>query len=306
MLLPRFLRFRYSLRALFVFITIFAAWGGYHGNRAFNERRAETILRRADAHLSRCPPSLHLWPYRFIGEVYVESDLNPSVAWAIGHLPYLRRLTIEAPGKSAMAGSRREWQPRAKIPSGAMQQVLRSNWITDVHLEGWEIPDDACATLGSRPSVSYITLMSCQPTEDGFERIMLAPNLVHICLWSCTVTGEKLTTATGSISIREVECHNTPVHAGFASFLSRCPNLNSLRVDDSAIPTNAGRICDDFLLHLGPHPSLKRLDLSGSSIKAQSLPILKQMPSLRAVELPSHFTEKERDEFIAARPDVAF
>ena len=42
---------RDTLRALFVFITLFMLWGGYHTNRALKERNAVAVLRRHEASL---------------------------------------------------------------------------------------------------------------------------------------------------------------------------------------------------------------------------------------------------------------
>jgi hypothetical protein len=41
---PKSLRWRYSLRALLLFITLFMIWGRYHTNRSWKERYAERIL----------------------------------------------------------------------------------------------------------------------------------------------------------------------------------------------------------------------------------------------------------------------
>src|SRR3954454_11292929 len=46
---PRSLRFRYSLRALAIFLTLFCLWGGYHANRGWRERHAERVLFRHGA-----------------------------------------------------------------------------------------------------------------------------------------------------------------------------------------------------------------------------------------------------------------
>jgi hypothetical protein len=75
------LRLRYSLRALLVFLTLFMLWGGYHTNRGWRERQAETLLTSAGARLER-GANLPVSPYRFIVDARVSAKLEPDAVHA--------------------------------------------------------------------------------------------------------------------------------------------------------------------------------------------------------------------------------
>src|SRR5688500_8487991 len=111
MLLQRLFRFRYSLRALLVFITLFALWGGYHANRGWKERRASAVLRRygatfrwADSTYAQgwlgLPKTGYwllvgtLWGDTRIGNVQVFCPLNDELADALASLPALEQLYL--------------------------------------------------------------------------------------------------------------------------------------------------------------------------------------------------------------------
>jgi hypothetical protein len=70
MLLQRLLRFRYSLRALLVFITLLALWGGYHANRGWKEGRAVAVLLEHGADVTYWSTDWRLRPFGFIPSAY--------------------------------------------------------------------------------------------------------------------------------------------------------------------------------------------------------------------------------------------
>src|SRR5687768_16063132 len=106
---PRSIRFRYSLRALLVFLTLFALWGGYHTNRGMKERRALEVLRRHDgtsisvdsirpregmvAFMADAYKSVVrlVWREPFVTSVSICS-LDPSVTQAIQAMPHLEQI----------------------------------------------------------------------------------------------------------------------------------------------------------------------------------------------------------------------
>src|SRR5688572_6247207 len=100
MLLRRLLCLRYSLRALLVFMTLFALWGGYHTNRGYRERKAQETLLRYQASFMYGPTRRGtgiwskplyvyervvqlVWQERFITYISIYSTLEPEVVDAL-------------------------------------------------------------------------------------------------------------------------------------------------------------------------------------------------------------------------------
>src|SRR5438309_2067073 len=118
LLRPRSLRFRYTLRALLVFVTLFCLWGGYHANRGIKERRVEALIARDSRfalqygrRLDR--PALQLtvltsydrlvrrvWGERGVTGIGVPSDIDAETMNALAALPSVESVSISEPGVS--------------------------------------------------------------------------------------------------------------------------------------------------------------------------------------------------------------
>ncbi len=301
----RLLRFRYSLRALLVFITLFGLYAGYHGNRSFRERAAEKVLVRAGAQLTSYPLKFSVWPYKFIGEVRLTSaHLDPEVAQAIGDLPFLFDLHLHVPQLSdEEQGAMRFKRARAGMPAGALERIVTAKYLRELELDGWTLPDSACFAIGSSQRLSGLALTDCEFSEEGFARMIRAPRLHRFSGWHCNATGVKLAESPGSKTLQKIVSVSMPLAPEFASFLSRCPNVKDLHAGDSWGEKHV-RLKDEFVFQLGPHPSIQTLWLRSSSITDESLPVLLSMPVIQSISLPDKFSPEAKQKLAEAKPHL--
>jgi hypothetical protein len=287
---PKSLRWRYSLRALFVLITLFMLWGGYHAGQSWPERRAELVVRPWEAvlHGGPSPPNSLLeypvyayqklvkvlWGERFITHVTLCVEPKPEAVEAIAALPRLKGLSIYQPSTD-----RRESTRRIVVPDGSIQRILAMRELRALELEGADLGERDLRAIASHPSLQRVSLSHAKLSEDGLAAMASSPELRQLRFSHCNVTGAKLASTPGSPVLDSIECAEAPLGIELAAFIGRCPNLRVLTV-------RCGAIDDKFVAALGSHPSVQMLDLGTTKVTERSLNTIAQMPSLQYVVLP--------------------
>jgi hypothetical protein len=189
MLLQRLFRFRYSLRALLVVITLFALWGGYHANRGWKERRALEVLQRHGAivdlahsiqggGLIRSGKCLYwsltgyLWNDRCIGQVQVYSPLDGELTNALANLPSLESLclllrpSVELDLISVKIGE--EPTTRSELPHGSLERVLVNGKVRELTVYACELSDDDCRAINRCRSLRDLDLAKQKRCQEPF------------------------------------------------------------------------------------------------------------------------------------------
>lgn len=298
----RIWRLRYSLRALLVFVTLFMVWGGYHANRGWKERQAETFLVSLGSKLQR-GAYLPISPYHFIVDARVSSKLEPGVVRALSDLPYLRMLTLDAAdhrdygrlGFSETVGAHQV------APQFAIEECLRNAQLHALRLDGWILSDGACRSISQQRQLEVLVLRRCNLTEEGLAEIVRAPKLTILRIPFCNVSGSKLVDSPGSNTLQEVNCHGTPIKPEFGGYLARCSNVKYLEIGYSLDPK---QVNDHFITKLGAHESIETFLMTNAEITDTSIPTISLMPSLKYVSLPESISHHGRKALFAAKPHL--
>ena len=227
---PKSIRWRYSLRALLVFIALFAVWCGYHSERSYRERKAAEVLRARGARfvfhhgrdwdkslwniLRSAYPKLieTTWRDRYITSVRVVTTLDGEVAQAISQLPHVESVTIEssptrAPGRSLSAGN-------LVVPSvepGVVRTLVSGRQLRGVGLICFSLSDADCRALAEHRDFEGFSFHHCQIPENGFARLFALPRLRRVFMEDCSPTGSELTQIPGSASLEDLHIQSTPV-----------------------------------------------------------------------------------------------
>lgn len=299
--MPRFLRFRYSLRALLVFITLFMLWGGYHANQSIRERRAEQVLKDLNASFMY-GPALEgknawarlsygynrviqlVWRKRFITYVSVTSALNPEIVEALTSLPYLQRFYCQAIplsdndrdsiyGKHAVLA-------KNKFPPGAMNRICAIGTLEEIGIALWVLSDDDCRELGRHSYIDRLAIDTSVVSERGLATLLSKDHLKSFSFRWCYVTGAMLSGVPGSTSLELLQTEEAPVGKEFACFVARSPKIRVL-----TIATNT--VNDEFVRIMADHPSLPSISLNTCAVTDSCIPDLIRWKALAAVTLPS-------------------
>jgi hypothetical protein len=300
MALPKSLRVRYTLRAVFVFVTLFCLWAGFHANRGWRERQAVAVLERhggvvgprgiyegfplliqASANYRRVVQSL--WREPFIRAVGISSALEPDVVEAIATLPHLESLTLAAPDCGPLYGphARPVDCPPCRMPAGALQRLLSGHQVTYLDLDHWILSDEDVEAIANHTPLAHLTLDSVTLPDNGLAGLVAMPRLQWFVLRRCQVDDGGLADAPVSATLTTIQCVDSTVGPGFGAYIGRLPRIESLGLVGPTID-------DAFIAGLGPHPSLQFVGVEGPGITGQSLSIFEDMPALKMVGLPSH------------------
>jgi hypothetical protein len=296
---PRSLRWRYSLRSLFVVVTLFMIWGGYHANRGWKQRAAEETLRRhgaqvaygtgrinqgvAETGMSLYQALVHrLWGERPVREVTLYSNLEPEVVDALAALPELQGLGI-GPRKFTGTEQNRmynagDWGASQSLHEGALAKVLASQNLKRLGFGVWVLSDNDLQAVGQETSLEYLGFVGCKFSERGLASVVTLPRLKHLQMDSCPVTGSQLS-GLSSRTLELIDSRNVPFGDEFAGFVARSPKISDLRVAHATID-------DDFVSRLGPHPALSSLQFGSKSVTDEAVLALLKLPQLKGVSVP--------------------
>ena len=297
---PRTIRFRYTLRALLVFLTLFALWGGYHANRAIRERRAEKVLARRYASFMYGPKKSGsgwrssvvfiyeslvqlLWRERFISYVSVSAPLDQEVLNALGTLPYLEEVILEPRRMTETERAEFFTNPRSvarvNLPAGALATILGRPKLTKLGMSLWILSDDDCKVIAAHPGLEWLSIDGSVVTEEGLADIAALPSLRHMSFRWCNVSGRNLAGIAGSNVLEIIECEESPVGPEFAAFVRRSPKVAQLLISSSTIN-------DEFVSRVSDHPALSTIWLASSTVTDSCVPDLLRWKSLTAVTFP--------------------
>jgi hypothetical protein len=310
-------RLRYTLRALFVFITLFMVWGGYHTNRSWKERAAEQVLREqgavlgsdrtwAEHNLFARVSSIYdtvvrlVWRERFITRVQINSPLEESAIEALLALPHLDSLSSEPQKFTSQERIRMhsfQYKPTAMLPPDALGRILAQHQLKELSLGAWILADSDCAAIGKHDSLIGLSITQSSFSERGFADMLTLPRLQSLTVLMCQARGDQVATLPALESLERVNCTGTPVNRHFASFIAKCPQVRDLQLGHDAIG-------DDFVEHLGPHPSLRHLDLLGQGLTDEALVGLARMPALEGVNLPRSISAEAISQLKSQRPGL--
>jgi hypothetical protein len=317
---PRLLRFRFSLRALLVFITLFAIWGGYHANRGWKERRAEQVLqtkaqasfqyghRRDVSNPLLAAAAGYEWIVRqlslerYITRASVGSSLELEIVEALRCLPHLASLDLGPRGLSM-----REWESRGGKPiqlarvalqTGAIEQVLAPHAIREMHINGYMLSDDDCDTVARHQSIEDLTLIDTSLSSKGLKSLLMMPHLRWISIANSDVIDIEVEVQEGSPTVKRIMIVHTALRGDVGSIIASCHNLRHLHA--------VGRSIDDrFVAGLRQHPSLVELRLPDASVSDACIPAIQEMPSLRTVSLPrDEISPQAIENLRRARPEL--
>jgi hypothetical protein len=305
---PKSLRWRYSLRTLLVFITLFMLWGGYHAGRSWPERRAELVVRPWEVVLHRGPSPPNrlvrypvyayqrlvqvLWGERFIGHVTLCVEPKPEAVEAIAALPNLKGLSVYR--RSTATGD----VPRITIPDGSIECILAKRQLCTLELATADLGARDLRAIARHHSLESVSLSHAKLSDEDLAAMARSPELGLLRFSHCNVTGANLASAPGSTVLHSIECAEAPLGLEFAGFIGRCPNLRYLSI-------RCDTIDDKCVAALGPHASLQLLDLGRTKVTERSFNTIAQMPSLRYVVLPREgVSPSAMQRLQKTRPDV--
>lgn len=304
---PRAIRFRFSLRALLVFLTLFAIWSGYHTNRALKARRAVSVLHRYGASTDYLPDSYEssvlyapwhfyqtlagwIWHEPRISHVAIDSQLEADVLEALISLNGIQSLALTAartPDETNTNDGRRETiKDRVSAPPLAIKTILSRHQLRALEIEAFSLSNDDFEAIAMHTTLTTLTVNRTNVSERWISQLLALPHLQHFRCCYCHVTGSSITDQQASASLQTIECKGTPLTSRFAGFVSRCPNVRQLSVLHWAID-------DAFIAALGTPASLSSLDLWRAGITDKSLPRIQQMPSLTSLLIGDSYLSPE-------------
>jgi hypothetical protein len=219
---PRSFRFRFTLRALLVLVTLFCVWAGYHSNRAWRERQSEAILKEYGALYGGRKLTVNMsWPQR-LGESYrrmvaplwgdrsihsvtIRRGLEPEAAEALAMLPSLETLILESRDRyserkraeSQGHRERRVFPPKSRMTEGALARALSNPSIRQLFLSDWILSADDCGALGAHQNLKTVEFTRCEISEEGLCAILELNRLERISFSQCDVTGAQIACVPG-------------------------------------------------------------------------------------------------------------
>jgi hypothetical protein len=294
----RLIRFRYTLRALLVFITLFMLWGGYHTNRGWKERAALRVLRQNGASISRESGTNYagLWgqicgAYRSVvsrlwGEELVTSvhlyTLDPELIDAVVLLPHLKSFGADF---EYIPASERPSLPTDQYclgtpPEGAIARILNRHELTQLSLGQWTVDTGDLDRISHHHSLVGLSIGSTAMTEAQLAKILHMPHLRHLTICAATFKEMQLNDIVGSTTLESLSCTGSAIPPKLADFVSRSPNMRRLHVSTKELN-------DDFVAALANHRGLIELILDGNGITDESAQALASLSSLQLLSVRS-------------------
>ncbi len=310
-------RLRFTLRGLFVTITLFMLWGGYHTNRSREEREAEAFFRERGASLSHGPLLMGkgigdriawcyaklvqtVWRERFIFQATIIGPLTEEELNELSKLLNLQHLTLSpvmttTEERHAILRTKIS-EVRGELPRGALQRILAGHKLKSLTFQHWALSDEDCQAIASHRYLEGLSLMGCQFSGDGLANLVQTPRLRGIVFPYCQITSTALAVIPGSASLERVECPHTPVGKEFGDFIGRSPKVRSLYCGHESIN-------DEFISAIGRHPSIEELSIAPSTITRSSVPVFAQMRFLKNMHVLSpDFSGDEKVQLQKQRP----
>jgi hypothetical protein len=315
----RSIRFRYTLRALFVFMAFFGIWCAYHANRTIRERRAVRVLDHYGATFRyrndtegisfiHSPSILYqritsaIWREPSVTSVAIVTRLEPEIVEALAALPQLRALKLNASLPVGADSRDRHWlgivYGRADAPDGSIARVLASCRLRSISLDRFSFSNSDFDAISRHVSLEELSLEGTNLSDETIAKLIAMPKLRQFRFCYCQVTGEGLAEMHGSISLERIFASGVPLSPEFAAYIAKCPRFIELTVSHP-------KVGDDFVASLGAHSSLRSLSLGDTSVTEKSIEAIEKLPELGLIHLPEKtFTKEGRDRLRLSRPHL--
>ncbi len=165
---------QFSLRTLFVVVTVFCVWMGITAQRARNQRQAVEAILEAGGEIefehnsgwysTSSPPPGPDWLRRLVGDDYFFSvifvrfsgeEFNNANLVAVGQLTDVRALHLV----------------QTKITDAGLEHLKRLTKLERLFLVGTPITDAGLETLGKLPNLETLYLGGREITDEGVKRL---------------------------------------------------------------------------------------------------------------------------------------
>ncbi len=184
-------------------------------------------------------------------------------------------------------------------PVGAIRSILRGKKLVALELKDIALSDDAFTAIASQSTLQELVLKRSNVCDDQLAKLIVLPNLHRLDCMFCPITGDRLCSVRGSVTLQALDCRGSPVGVGLAEYVARSPRVRKLSV---GLFHNS---CDDnFVAALGRHPSLSELRMYPGAITDRSVSALVDLPALKRVELPNTVSREGRERLLKARPEL--
>jgi len=198
--------FRYSLRTLFIVMTVVCLVSGFWLNKAFRQRDAVRRFNQLNSHRS-LPLGISLTAvgYRHAGK---DEYVNPRIS------PWLYPLSLVL-GEEAFGE------------------------VTGVQLAFTDATDDDLRYLADLPTVERIWLTQTKVTDRGMRRLLACPNLKILGLNHTAITDHGIAQIVASQELKYLSLDGTKISDASLGHLAKLTKLEYLSLRDTAI-TKAG------------------------------------------------------------------
>jgi hypothetical protein len=242
-------RIRFSMRTLFIVLTVAAAWFAYESQRAATQKQAVTKIQAAGGYgyySSRSPVNLRLLS-RFIGDDYFR---RVQRVYFVGPEPP-GRLTI-----SCMCTA------TASYPDPLLSFSAGTDSATQVN-------DDTLRSLIPL-GIEDLYLMRIPITNEGMESIGKLTTLKSLCLHEMDIRDEAIVYLRTLRNLETIDLTDTVLSDAALTPLSALTNLRELYLNNS-------EVTDDGILKLASLPQLQGLYVSNTKVTTEGAARLKQL-----------------------------
>lgn len=294
---------RFSLRSLFVAVTLCAVLASAFATITEKYRREIRAIRIIQSHGGACygdPAPIWLqWLYGPGLCVNVDSvyfDFAPESSELLATLkefPNLRQVWMSAYPR----GSR-----RVEIGPQELAIVAQFPGIEELLIDNTTVDDEGVRTLLSLRKLRKLSLANTEVTDEGFAELLTLPNLSELCLDRTAITDaglERLSMHPPCVNTLIVlHLQHTAITDAGILHLQNCHHLGWLDI-------SATRISASTLPILGELRELDWLTLDGTAIGEADLSPLLRLPKLTALNVRNcDLSEELVCAFMELRPDV--
>lgn len=220
--------FRYSLRTLFVVVTVFCVWMGMIAKAARDQRLAVEAIQEAggtvyyqhQVSVDRVSPSLS---YSVLQPSWPGFD-PPGPAWLrklIGDEYFFSVWNIILNGP--------------KINDRDVAAVKRLTKLEILSLKSTNVTDAGLVHLTELTNLQFLCLFKSQFTDAGLEHLKRLTNLQTLDLGSTRVSDTGLENLKGLTNLRELKLENTKITDAGLESVKRLANLQVLHLNETQV-----------------------------------------------------------------------
>lgn len=261
-------QFRFSLRSMFVLMTVVAIVLGLFGSELYRARMQRDALDSIEAELGGMVQADYRMGWLGDGQfaglfcIWIHSDWGCRT----------RNLSISADTQ------------RTRLTAQNARSLGNVSSLEGLQLIGLDLTQSELAALSQMPHLRRLSLVGCSLSEDAVEHIAKCESLEHLELYNCGLTGMELHPLSELTSVMVLDLSRNPlVDVGLES-IGKMKNLSSLDLDNTLIT-------DDGLRQLSSLQNLERLSLCDTELTDAGVRHLVVLPKLYDLALLStHIT----------------